>query len=110
MKALVYGGPGTRSWTEIPDPAIQDPRDAIIRVDAVPQAVGFAAAGQVGATGLGRDDEAGWHRQPEPGHLGEARALAPQQTGHRPVPVVQLDDERLARRPLDDAHGSSGRG
>ena len=35
MKALVYGGPGTRSWTEIPDPTIRDPRDAILRVDAV---------------------------------------------------------------------------
>ena len=35
MKALVYGGPGARSWTEIPDPTIRDPRDAIIRVDAV---------------------------------------------------------------------------
>src|SRR3954447_24315897 len=35
MKALVYGGPGVRDWTEIPDPAIRDPRDAIIRVDAV---------------------------------------------------------------------------
>lgn len=35
MKGLVYGGPGARSWKEIPDPAIRDPRDAIIRVDAV---------------------------------------------------------------------------
>ncbi|RSM49356.1 alcohol dehydrogenase [Actinoplanes sp. ATCC 53533] len=35
MRALVYGGPGQRSWTEIPDPRIQDPRDAVIRVDAV---------------------------------------------------------------------------
>jgi alcohol dehydrogenase len=35
MKGLVYGGPGTRSWTEIPDPVIQEPRDAVIRVDAV---------------------------------------------------------------------------
>src|SRR4051812_27170847 len=35
MKALVYGGPGARSWTEIPDPTIRDPRDAIIRIDAV---------------------------------------------------------------------------
>jgi len=35
MKGLVYGGPGVRSWTEIPDAAIQDPRDAVIRVDAV---------------------------------------------------------------------------
>jgi alcohol dehydrogenase len=35
MKALVYGGPGEKSWTEVPDPAIADPRDAIIQVDAV---------------------------------------------------------------------------
>src|SRR4051812_8275280 len=35
MKGLVYGGPGVRSWTEIPDAAIQDARDAVIRVDAV---------------------------------------------------------------------------
>ena len=35
MKGLVYGGPGERSWTDIPDARIQDPRDAVIRVDAV---------------------------------------------------------------------------
>ncbi|MGC1214553.1 MAG: zinc-dependent alcohol dehydrogenase family protein [Micromonospora sp.] len=35
MKALVYGGPGEKSWSEIPDPTIAAPRDAIIRVDAV---------------------------------------------------------------------------
>jgi alcohol dehydrogenase len=35
MKAMVYGGPGQRSWTEVPDPKIVDPRDAIIQVDAV---------------------------------------------------------------------------
>jgi alcohol dehydrogenase len=35
MKGLVYGGPGKRSWTDLPDPKITDPRDAIIRVDAV---------------------------------------------------------------------------
>ena len=35
MKALVYGGAGERSWTEVADPKIADPRDAIIRVDAV---------------------------------------------------------------------------
>jgi alcohol dehydrogenase len=35
MKALVYGGPGQKSWTEVPDPTITDPRDAIIEVDAV---------------------------------------------------------------------------
>jgi alcohol dehydrogenase len=35
MKALVYGGPQQKSWTEAPDPAITDPRDAIIQVDTV---------------------------------------------------------------------------
>ncbi|NUT33428.1 MAG: zinc-dependent alcohol dehydrogenase family protein [Hamadaea sp.] len=35
MKALVFGGPGQKSWTDVPDPVVQDPRDAIIQVDAV---------------------------------------------------------------------------
>jgi alcohol dehydrogenase len=35
MKALVYGGPGKKSWTDVPDAVIRDPRDAVIRVDAV---------------------------------------------------------------------------
>lgn len=33
MKALVYGGPGKKSWTDVPDPAIRSPGDAIVRVD-----------------------------------------------------------------------------
>jgi alcohol dehydrogenase len=35
MKALVYEGPGKKSWTDVPDPELRDPRDAIIRVDTV---------------------------------------------------------------------------
>ena len=35
MFGLVYGGPGQKAWPEVPDPQITDPRDAIIRVDAV---------------------------------------------------------------------------
>lgn len=35
MKGLVYSGPGERSWTDIPDAGIREPRDAVIRVDAV---------------------------------------------------------------------------
>ncbi|MDT5040928.1 MAG: alcohol dehydrogenase [Actinoplanes sp.] len=31
----MYGGPGERTWTDIPDAHVQDPRDAVIRVDAV---------------------------------------------------------------------------
>ena len=33
MKALVYGGPGRKSWTDVPDPKIQNPSDAIVKVD-----------------------------------------------------------------------------
>jgi alcohol dehydrogenase len=35
MKALVYRGPGEKSWEEVPDPAIVADTDAIVRVDAV---------------------------------------------------------------------------
>ena len=35
MKALVYGGPGSRVWKDVPDPLVTDPEDAIVRVDAV---------------------------------------------------------------------------
>ncbi|MET4058885.1 alcohol dehydrogenase [Arthrobacter sp. UYP6] len=34
MKALVYEGPGQKSWKDVPDPQIRDPRDAIIKMDA----------------------------------------------------------------------------
>ncbi len=33
MKALVYGGPGEKSWTDAPDPQIQNPTDIIVRID-----------------------------------------------------------------------------
>jgi alcohol dehydrogenase len=35
MRAMVYEGPGRRSWTDVADPKIIDPRDVVIRVDAV---------------------------------------------------------------------------
>ena len=34
MKALVYHGPGLRTWEEMPDPRIKDPTDAIVRIDS----------------------------------------------------------------------------
>ena len=34
MKALVYHGPGLRSWEEKPDPTIQDPTDIVVRIDS----------------------------------------------------------------------------
>ncbi|MGW0607696.1 alcohol dehydrogenase catalytic domain-containing protein [Streptomyces sp. NPDC002640] len=34
MRALVYHGPGEASWDTVTDPAIEDPRDAVVRVDA----------------------------------------------------------------------------
>ena len=33
MRALVYGGPGQRTWQEVPDPVVIDATDAIIGVD-----------------------------------------------------------------------------
>lgn len=33
MRALVYHGPGRKSWDEIPDPVIQDATDVIVGVD-----------------------------------------------------------------------------
>lgn len=33
MKALVYHGPGLKSWDEVPDRKIIDPTDAIVRID-----------------------------------------------------------------------------
>ena len=33
MKALVYHGPGEKSWTDVPDPQIQNPTDVIVRID-----------------------------------------------------------------------------
>jgi alcohol dehydrogenase len=34
MKALVYQGPNSKSWDEVPDPKLIDSTDAIVRVDA----------------------------------------------------------------------------
>jgi alcohol dehydrogenase len=33
MKALVYHGPGSKTWEEVPDPSIVDDTDAIVRID-----------------------------------------------------------------------------
>jgi alcohol dehydrogenase len=33
MKALVYHGPGKRAWETVPDPRLEDPTDAVVRID-----------------------------------------------------------------------------
>jgi alcohol dehydrogenase len=33
MKGLVYHGPGSKSWDEVPDPGIVDPTDIVVQVD-----------------------------------------------------------------------------
>ncbi len=35
MRAMVYHGPGEKSWDDVPDPKIQDDTDAIVSIDAV---------------------------------------------------------------------------
>ena len=33
MKALVYHGPGNKAWEDVPDAAIKDPTDVVVRVE-----------------------------------------------------------------------------
>ncbi len=33
MKALVYNGPGKKSWAEVPDPQLREPTDVIVQID-----------------------------------------------------------------------------
>ncbi|MDX3133644.1 zinc-dependent alcohol dehydrogenase family protein [Streptomyces europaeiscabiei] len=35
MRGFVFHGPGQSAWEEIPDPAVKEPTDAVVRVDAV---------------------------------------------------------------------------
>ncbi|MFI1105161.1 zinc-dependent alcohol dehydrogenase family protein [Streptomyces melanogenes] len=35
MRGFVFHGPGKSAWEEVPDPAIKEPTDAVVRVDAV---------------------------------------------------------------------------
>src|SRR5271170_365205 len=35
MRAVVYHGPGEKSWNEIPDPKPEADTDAIVRIDSV---------------------------------------------------------------------------
>jgi len=35
MRALVFHGPGSKSWEEVPAPTVRDDTDAVVRVDAV---------------------------------------------------------------------------
>jgi alcohol dehydrogenase len=34
MKALVYHGPGQRSWDSVPDPKLEEPTDIVVRIDS----------------------------------------------------------------------------
>jgi len=33
VKAMVYQGPGSRAWKQVPDPVIVDPTDVVVRID-----------------------------------------------------------------------------
>jgi hypothetical protein len=33
MKALVYHGPDAKAWEDVPDAAVQEPTDVVVRVD-----------------------------------------------------------------------------
>ena len=34
MKALVFHGPGQRAWESVPDPAVQEPTDIVVKIDS----------------------------------------------------------------------------
>src|ERR1019366_9209483 len=67
MKALVYHGPGEKSWTDAPDPQIQKSTDIIVRIDTttisgtdldilkgdVPAVTPGRIIGHEGASGIG---------------------------------------------------------
>ena len=83
MNALVFHGPGERSWDSVPDPAIAAETDAIVRIDSsticgtdlhilkgdVPEVepgtiLGHEAVGTVVETGTRRHDPAGGRPRP----------------------------------------------
>ncbi|MFP3712636.1 zinc-binding dehydrogenase [Puerhibacterium sp. TATVAM-FAB25] len=33
MKAVVYHGPGQKAWEDVPDPTLQDPTDAVVKIE-----------------------------------------------------------------------------
>lgn len=33
MKALVYHGPGSKAWEDVPDATVADPTDVVVRVE-----------------------------------------------------------------------------
>ena len=111
MKALVYHGPGQRTWESAPDPSILEPTDAIVRIDSsticgtdlhilkgdVPEVkpgtiLGHEAVGTVVEIGAGGDDDR--RRRP--------RARLVHQLV-RPLPVLQGGPVRplQRRRRLD---------
>src|SRR5215471_11985766 len=59
MKALVYHGPGRKSWVEVPDATIKDDTDAVVRVETVTicgtdrHILGHEAVGTVARVGSG---------------------------------------------------------
>ena len=73
MKALVYHGPGSKTWEDVPDAAIQEPTDVVVRVDTT----------TICGTDLHilQGDVAGGHRRPDPrargGRHGRLRSATP---------------------------------
>ena len=57
--------------------------------------------GQVGVAGLGRDGEAGRHRQPQPGHFKEIGAFAAQKSTDG-FPVFGVDGGFHCVQPVEE--------
>src|ERR1700694_440201 len=76
--------------------------DVVQRLDRLlPHAIRELLARRViGVAGLGRDREAGWHRQPGARHLGHARPFAAEQVAHALVPFFEQVHPFLQGRGL----------
>ena len=78
MHAVVFHGPGQKSWEEVPKPEIVDDTDAIVRVDAVTICGTdlHILKGDVPAMTPGRHDRECRHRREDPeGRRQGARVL-----------------------------------
>ena len=53
MKALLYHGPGERSWDGVPDPPLEQPTDAIVRIDSSTISVGVPETFESAPTSCG---------------------------------------------------------
>jgi alcohol dehydrogenase len=66
MKALIFGGPGQRSWESTADPGISEPTDVIVKVAFNADAAGYKYRLIGSAAALGKGVSLGFSPAEEP--------------------------------------------